>query len=142
MLNNQLERRLNTPTVNVIDSTHRTINDFIHIKKSIKNNMGLIKYFIKSDITIFFILYILLFTDSLTELNINTLLIVFCLILNLYSYYCFLQSISTEVIKNENLIKVYIDKWGDVVTDSLSKIHLNALKRTSDQFVNSSELNV
>jgi hypothetical protein len=54
----------------------------------------------------------------------------------LYSYYSFLQSILTEVMRNENSIKNYIDKWGDVVTDSLSKIHFNALKRTSDQFVN------
>jgi hypothetical protein len=142
MLNNQLERSFNIPTVIVIDSTHRTINDFIHIKKSIIENMGFVKYFIKSDITIFFILYILLFVDSLTELNIYVLLTIFCLIVMFYSYYCFLQSISTEVMKNENSIKNNIDKWADVVTDPLLKTHFNALKRTSDQLVNSPVINV
>jgi hypothetical protein len=60
MFNNRLERNFNIPTVNVIDSTHRTINDCLHIKKSIDDNMGLIKYLIKSDIIIFF--YSLYFT--------------------------------------------------------------------------------
>jgi len=142
MFNNQLKRRLNIPTVGVIDSTHRTVNEFLYIKISINNNMDLIKYFIKLDITLFIVFYILLLIDSLSHLNIYSLLTLFGLIVMFYSYYRFLQSISSKVQNNANLIKVYIDKWGDVVTDSLSKIHLNALKRTSDQFVNSSVLNV
>jgi hypothetical protein len=142
MFNNQLKRRLNIPSVGVIDSTHRTVNEFLYIKISINNNMGLIKYFIKLDITLFLIFYILLLIDSLSQLNIYSLLTLFGLIVMFYSYYYFLQSISSKVQNNENLIKFYIDKWDDVLTDTLSKIHFNALKRTSDEFVNFSVLNV
>ncbi len=143
MFNNQLKRRLNIPSVGVIDSTHRTVNEFLYIKISINNNMGLIKYFIKLDITLFLIFYILLLIDSLSQLNIYSLSTLFGLIVMFYSYYRSLQSITSKVQNNENLIKVYIDKWGDVVTDSFSNLHFNALKRTSDQFVDqSSVLNV
>jgi hypothetical protein len=136
MFNNQLNRRLNTPTINVIDSTHRTINEILHIKKNINKNMGFINFFIKLDITIFFIFYPLLFIDSLSQLNNYALLTLFCLILMFYSYYCFLQSISIEVKRKEKLIQIHVHKWGHNITNDMTKIHWNALKRTSDHFIN------
>ncbi len=136
IFNNKLNKYLNIPTVKVIDSTHKTIDEFLYIKYCINDNMDLIKYFIKLDITIFFIFYILLFIDSLSQLNIYAL----CLIVMFYSYYRFMQSISYEVLNNEKSIQL---NWGGVIFDFKTQIHLNALKEsTSDQSLNFPELNV
>jgi hypothetical protein len=127
MFNNQLNRRLNIQTVDMIDSTHRTINEFLHIKYFFNDNIGVIKFFIKLDITIFFFFYILLFIDSIKELNIYAL----CLIVILYSYYRFMESISYEVMNNEKSIQL---NWSGAIIDSRTEIHLNVLNEsTSDQ---------
>ncbi len=127
MFNNQLNRRLNIQTVDMIDSTHRTINEFLHIKYFFNDNIGVIKFFIKLDITIFFFFYILLFIDSIKELNIYAL----CLIVILYSYYRFMESISYEVMNNEKSIQL---NWSGAIIDSGTEIHLNVLnENTSDQ---------
>jgi hypothetical protein len=127
IFNNQLNKRLNIQTADMVDSTHRTINEFLHIKYYFNDNMGVIKYFIKSDITIFFFYYILLFIDSIKELNIYAL----CLIVMFYSYYRFVESISHEVMNNEKSIQL---NWRGAIIYSKTKIHLNALKEsTSDR---------
>ncbi len=90
------------------------------------NNMGVIKYFIKLDITIFFFLYTLLFIDSIKELNIYTL----CLIVMFYSYYRLMESVSYEVISNEKSIQL---NWSGVIIDSKTEIHLNTLISNDEQ---------
>jgi hypothetical protein len=60
--NNQIQRKLSYPDINVIQMTHRTVLRFIGIQSHIKRNINFAKYFIIIDtisVTVFMILWII-----------------------------------------------------------------------------------